>query len=80
MARNYKQINKPLKLNTMQTNEFQVLIFDNENTIISSQHYDELPNEAAIYELIKEDKGLKAVIYEVEYPSEFSEFISEYYI
>jgi len=64
----------------MKTNEFQVLIFDNENSIISSQHYDELPNQAAIYELIKEDKGIKAVIYEVEYPSEFSEFISEYYI
>jgi DNA-directed RNA polymerase subunit L len=39
-----------------------------------------LPNEVAIYELIKEDEGVKAVIYEVEYPSEFSEFISEYYI
>jgi hypothetical protein len=66
--------------NTKHTNEFQVLIFDNENSIISSQHYDELPNETAIYELIKEDEGVKAVLYEVEYPSEFSEFISEYYI
>jgi hypothetical protein len=63
----------------MQTTQFQVLIYDNENSIASSQHYDELPTDATIYELIKEDKGVKAVVYEVEYPSEFSQLISEYY-
>lgn len=63
----------------MTNTQFQVLIYDEENSIASSQHYDELPNDATIYELIKEDKGVKAVVYEVDYPSEFSQLISEYY-
>ena len=32
--------------------EFQVLVYDDENSILSSQHFDEEPNEQLLDELI----------------------------
>ena len=44
--------------------EFQVLVFDDENSILSSQHFDEEPNEQLLDELISD--GVRLECYEVE--------------
>jgi hypothetical protein len=44
--------------------EFQVLVYDDENSILSSQHFDEEPNEQLLDELISD--GVRLECYEVE--------------
>ena len=44
--------------------EFQVLVYDDENSILSSQHFDEEPNERLLDELISD--GVRLECYEVE--------------
>ena len=44
--------------------EFQVLVYDDENSILSSQHFDEEPNEQLLDELISD--GVRIECYEVE--------------
>ncbi len=44
--------------------EFQVLVYDEENSIVSSQHFDEEPNEEVLNELLSE--GVRLECYEVE--------------
>ena len=44
--------------------EFQVLVYDDENSILSSQHFDEEPNEQLLVELISD--GVRLECYEVE--------------
>ena len=44
--------------------EFQVLVFGQENDILSSQSYDNEPNEEILDELLSE--GIKLQCYEIE--------------
>ena len=44
--------------------EYQVLVYDEENSIVSSQHFDQEPNEQLLNELILD--GIKLECYEVE--------------
>lgn len=44
--------------------EFQVLVYDNENSILSSQHFDEEPNEQLLDELISDGKRLECYLVE----------------
>jgi len=61
MEKNYKLI----KLNKMRAKkEYQVLVYDEENSIISSQHFDEEPNEQLLDELISD--GVRLECYEVK--------------
>jgi hypothetical protein len=42
--------------------EFQVLVYDDENSILSSQHFDEEPNEKLLDELISDGKRLECYL------------------
>lgn len=46
--------------------EYQVLVYGIEGDILSSQHYDEEPTQKLVDELISEDDGVKALVYEVD--------------
>ena len=46
--------------------EYQVLIYDVEGAIVSSQHYDKIPSEELINELLVEDDGVKCEVHLVE--------------
>ena len=45
--------------------EFQILVFSEDNDILSSQHYDYEPTENEVVKLISEDGGVSAEVYEV---------------
>ena len=56
---------KLIKLNKMKSKkEYQVLVYDEQNSIVSSQHFDQEPNEQLLNELILD--GIKLECYEVE--------------
>ena len=56
---------KLIKLNKMKSKkEYQVLVYDEQNSIVSSQHFDQEPNEQLLNELILD--GVKLECYEVE--------------
>jgi hypothetical protein len=57
--------------------EYQVLIFSEEGDILSSQHYDNVPGEELIDELLVEDKGVKAEVYIVD-GDEYSKHLFTY--
>jgi hypothetical protein len=44
--------------------EFQVIVYDDEDSIVSSQHFNEEPNEEVLNELLSE--GVKLECHEVE--------------
>jgi hypothetical protein len=44
--------------------EFQVIVYGEENEIVSSQHYEEEPNEQVLDELLSD--GIKLECYEVD--------------
>lgn len=60
-------------------NQIQILILNEQNEILSSSHFDEMPGDQFINHLINLDNGYKAQIYEIEYPSELSKLICEFY-
>ena len=43
--------------------EFQILVFSEDNDILSSQHYDYEPTENELVKLISEDGGISAEFY-----------------
>jgi hypothetical protein len=59
--------------------EFQLLIYGEENDILSSSHFDKIPSSMFVNASIQEDNGIRAEIHEVEYPSEISTLICEFY-
>ena len=44
--------------------EFQVIVYDEDDSIVSSQHFEEEPNEELLNELLSE--GVRLECYEVE--------------
>ena len=57
--------------------EYQVLIYGERGDILSSQHYDNVPGEEVIDELLVEDKGVKAEVYIVD-GDEYSKHLFTY--
>jgi hypothetical protein len=55
--------------------EYQVIVFDEEGNIVSSQHYDQEPNEETLNELLSE--GVRLECHEVE-GDDYSKFLFEY--
>ena len=46
--------------------EYQVLIYDIEGVIVSSQHYEQEPTEELMNDLLIEDEAVKVEVYLVE--------------
>jgi len=57
--------------------QYQVLIYGERGDILSSQHYDNVPSEKLIDELLVEDEGVKAEIYIVD-GDEYSKHLFTY--
>lgn len=59
--------------------EIQILVYNEEQEILSSSHFDKMPNSIFINSLIQKDNGSRAEVYEIDYPSELSKLICEFY-
>ena len=57
--------------------QYQVLVYDEDGAIVSSQHFSQEPTEELMNELIKEDEAVKCEVYLVK-GDEFSKHLFTY--
>jgi hypothetical protein len=57
--------------------QYQVLVYDVEGAIVSSQHYDQEPTEELMNDLLNEDEAVKGEVYLVE-GDEYSKHLFTY--